>query len=345
MKMVVKVAQCNIRSLNTSSKLIEDLCKLRQIGVLSLTEIWHPEVTNLKFLHKWTWNVSIRNNKEGGGAATLVSPQIKTHPRKELNNPWLESVWCDIYFENKKILLGSVYIPPDNEQDMGLLIETLGRISDENENVIVMGDFNAKHPMWYNEKNNKLGDQLSSYLTTSDYTLVNNNMHTFKTSVIDLTLVKGCRNLVSNWSAHPEIMVNTDHNMILFDLSLKVTQTKRPRWNVKKADWDVWKNETKRTFETVMNNIALRGQQDINTDYAEVRDSMIELGKNHIGKTKGWTNSKPWRNEEKSIEVHLNKLRRDVTMKRLKNSTRQDMNSWKAITEPNKNTWKKLSSR
>ena len=184
--MVLRIAQCNIRSLNTSAKLIEDMCKVQQISILSLTEIWHPDVSNLRFLHKWTWNVSIRDHKEGGGAATLVNPQIKTHPRKDLNNRWLESTWCEIYVENRKILLGSVYVPPENEQTMELLIKTLKTVANECENVIVMGDFNAKHPMWYNDNSNKLGDQLSSYLTTSDFTLANNNMHTFKTSVIDL---------------------------------------------------------------------------------------------------------------------------------------------------------------
>ena len=153
--MVMRVAQCNIRSLNTSSGLIENVCKLQEIGILSLTEIWHPEITNLKFLHKWIWYTSIRNNREGGGAATIINPQIKTHPRKDLDNPLLELVWCEIYVERRKILLGSVYIPPDNEHDMELLIKMLNMISAGNENVILMGDFNARHPMWYNEDSNK----------------------------------------------------------------------------------------------------------------------------------------------------------------------------------------------
>ena len=100
--MVIKVAQCNIRSLNTSGKIIEDLCKLQNIGILSLTEIWHPEVSQLKFLHTWLWNTSIRVNREGGGAATIINPMIKSYPRKDLNNPLLEAVWCEIYVENRK---------------------------------------------------------------------------------------------------------------------------------------------------------------------------------------------------------------------------------------------------
>ena len=189
---------------------------------MSLTEIWHPEVTSLKFLQKWIWNVSLRVNKEGGGAATLINPQIKTHPRKDLNDPQLEAVWCEIYVQNKRILLASVYIPPGQESEMDLLINTLETVSSSNENIIIMGDLNAKHPMWYNNESNTLGNKLSSYLTCSEFNIANNSMHTYKSSIIDLTLVKGCKNLLSNWSAHPDIFVNTDHTMIMFNLSLNV---------------------------------------------------------------------------------------------------------------------------
>ena len=147
---------------------------------------------------------------------------------------------------------------------MELLISTLTDVSKHNANVIVMGDFNARHPMWFNTDSNKLGDQLSSYLTTADYTIANSNMYTHKNSIIDLTLIKGCKDLVSNWSAHPEIMVNTDHTMIMFDLSLSKNQTKKPRWNIKKADWDKWRTETRTTFETMKNNISNHEKPDIN---------------------------------------------------------------------------------
>ena len=273
------------------------MCKVQGIGILSLTEIWHPEVSQLKFLHNWTWNMSIRANREGGGAATIVNPKIKSHPREELNNPQLEAVWCEIYVENTKILLGSVYIPPGMEDEMSLLINTLDTIS-SNENIIVMGDFNAKHPMWYNTESNKLGEQLSTFLTTSNYIITNNDMHTYNSSIIDLTLVKGCRHLVSNWSAHPEIMVNTDHTMILFDLSLKLKENKKPKWNIKKADWEEWKKATKESFNEIMHNISQRQHPDINKDYIELRDSLTNLGNEHIGKTKIRSNSKPWWNND-----------------------------------------------
>ena len=122
--MVVQVAQCNIRSLNTSSKQIEDLCKLKQISILSLTEIWHPEVSSLKFLHKWNWNVSVRVNKEGGGAATIINPLLKTHPRKDLNNPGLEAALKSSLL----CLRGSRTVSKVNgvDSDFGMALHDLG---------------------------------------------------------------------------------------------------------------------------------------------------------------------------------------------------------------------------
>ena len=296
--MVVQVAQCNIRSLNTSSKQIEDLCKLKQISILSLTEIWHPEVSSLKFLHKWNWNVSVRVNKEGGGAATIINPLLKTHPRKDLNNPGLEAAWCEIFVENRKILVCSVYIPPGEASNMDLLINIMESVSSNNENILIMGDLNAKHPMWYNNDTNTLGDKLSSYLTGSEYNIANNQMYTYKSSIIDLTLVKGCKNLLSSWSAYPDIFVNTDHTVIMFNLSLKVKRINKPKWNTKRADWEVWKERSKVSHQTTLNKIKESEFPNIDDDYKEVRESILELGRDCIGKTLGKSNSKPWWNND-----------------------------------------------
>ena len=310
--MVIRTAQCNIRSLNTSSKLIEDMCKLQDISILSLSEIWHPDVSSLKFLHKWNWNMSIRARREGGGAAVLINPKIKTHPRKDINNPSVEAVWCEIYVKNKKILLGSVYIPPGNEYEMGLFIDIMDSISRSNRDVIIMGDLNAKHPMWYNNESNKLGEKLSEYLNNAEYNIVNNHMYTYKSSVIDLTLVKGCTNLISNWSAYPDIFVNTDHTMIMFNLSLKVEKEGKPKWNTRKADWEVWKHQTRESFQPVLETIKQNEQPNINADYTNVKETIHELGKKCIGKTLGKKNTKPWWNNEISANYKEYKKKLNV---------------------------------
>ena len=115
---MVKVLQSNIRSLNTSAKFVEDLIVKNNLNIISLTEIWHPDSANLKFLNKWTWYKTERKEQEGGGAALIVNPEVKSFPRKDLKNNNLEASWCEVIVEKKRVLIGSVYIPPGKQEDL-----------------------------------------------------------------------------------------------------------------------------------------------------------------------------------------------------------------------------------
>ena len=116
---MTKFLQGNVRSLNTSSKFVEDLCIKEDIKILCLSEIWHPDVENLNFLQKWKWYEALRLHKEGGGTAIIVRPDVKTLPRKDITGE-LEMTWCEIFIRDTKVLLGSVYIRPDDAVSMGI---------------------------------------------------------------------------------------------------------------------------------------------------------------------------------------------------------------------------------
>ena len=96
----MEVGQCNIRSLNTSAKYIEDLVTKTNIRMLLFTEIWHPEA-NMQLLHSWRWYKHEREGREGGGAAIVVHPGIKSWPRKDLELQSLEASWCEISINDK----------------------------------------------------------------------------------------------------------------------------------------------------------------------------------------------------------------------------------------------------
>ena len=75
---MVFVGQCNVRSLNTSASFVENLCIKRNIGILCLSEIWHPDVSKINVLNNLRWYTSIRGSQEGGGAAIIVKPDVKS---------------------------------------------------------------------------------------------------------------------------------------------------------------------------------------------------------------------------------------------------------------------------
>ena len=194
----MEVGQCNIRSLNTSTSYIEDLVNKTNIRLLLFTEIWHVDA-NKKLLYHWRWYKNERIDREGGGAAIVVHPSIKSWPRKDLYKDHLESVWCEISIDNRRILIGSVYVRPDDLVAMGILLKQLEEVDREYDDVILTGDFNAKHQLWYNEGQNKLGVELADHLLSKDLVILNSEEKTFKNSIIDLTLAKGCHQLIKQW--------------------------------------------------------------------------------------------------------------------------------------------------
>ena len=89
---MVFVGQCNIRSLNTSASFVENLCIERNIGILCLSEIWHPDVSKINVLNNWRWYTSIRESQERAGAAIIVRPDVKSFSRPDLTLVGLEAV-------------------------------------------------------------------------------------------------------------------------------------------------------------------------------------------------------------------------------------------------------------
>lgn len=109
-------AQANLGSINTSYNYVERIIKQKNINVMLLTEIWHPNHKKSTFLKNWRWWDITRKDKAGGGAAIVVDSSIKAIKVKDLNVGTSESVWIEIYVNNKKILLGSAYAPPEKRR-------------------------------------------------------------------------------------------------------------------------------------------------------------------------------------------------------------------------------------
>ena len=94
----MKIGQANIRSLNTSSDIIDLVCTKQDIEIMCLSEIWHPDnkITG-KIMKKWNWIASERKEREGGGVGIMLSKQLKFIERKDLWSKEYEAEWCNVY--------------------------------------------------------------------------------------------------------------------------------------------------------------------------------------------------------------------------------------------------------
>ena len=284
--------QGNVRSLNTSCKFVEDICVKDDIKVLCLSEIWHPDVNNINFLHQWEWYKSERTEPEGGGTALIIRPDIKSIPRKEICCDFVEMSWCEIFIENTAILLGCIYIRPDDSVAMDKFTDIINNLTERN--IIITGDFNAKHISWFNDHNNKVGEKLNDFINASEFIILNDEAPTYKNSIIDLTIIKGCTNLVKEWDVKPNVYIKSDHNVIKFVVGLRDVSVKKKIWRVNNADWSEWKKESDKVFESLVNS----DNVSIEEMYQNIKTNIHGTAVKVIGKSNVSYNHKAWWTDE-----------------------------------------------
>ena len=88
----------------------------------------------------------------------MINKTLKVIERKDLIRYDVEAVWCNIFNDESKILVGSVYVPPNYTESLKGFFKTLNSIiQQEKLQVIIAGAFNAHHPEWQDGVENDLG--------------------------------------------------------------------------------------------------------------------------------------------------------------------------------------------
>ena len=161
----------------------------------------------------------------------------------------VEAVWCNIFNDESKILVGSVYVPPNNTESLKGFFKSLNSIiQQEKLPVIITGDLNAHHPEWQDGVENDLGKLIHEYLINKPISILNNSMPTRKNKIIDLTLSSSCLvDKISNWKV-TEVFLNTDHRLISFELGRRKEKDTWERLDFKAVDWQLWESECDLVF-------------------------------------------------------------------------------------------------
>ena len=303
--------QCNVRSLNTSYTFVEDICKVLGTSVLCLTEIWHPNFEQLSLLKYWKWIVSVRGQAQGGGVAIVVNPGNKYIERKDIVDNRIEAVWCEVFINEISYLVCSVYIRPNDVDSLEIFMNILSNIN--HNQIIITGDFNAKHPAWFNNTSNQLGNKLHDFIASSNYVVINNDSPTYQNNIIDLTLAKGCHSKIVNWDTFPDIFIKSDHNVICFTIGDDPTVVSS-KWRINKADWKNWKDKTDILFQQL--NIDIDNLLTTDHIYKLIKDSLILAADEIIGKYNSSNKHKIWWNESLSKKLKEVQIAKKLFKKR-----------------------------
>jgi Endonuclease-reverse transcriptase len=186
-----------------------------------------------------------RNDRRtrSGGVAILVDHRF--HPSIiNISCPtFIDAVACRIKDRNQQTIdIVSVY-----GKHCTWSADSLNQfMANFNQRSIVAGDFNAKHPMWGGNNEDRRGSKLIEAIEDTNLVCLNNGNFTRfgsenqNPSAIDISFVSSDFSLGADWMTHDDLM-GSDHTPIFFGLD-ETMPTGDPtpsinRTNIKKIDW------------------------------------------------------------------------------------------------------------
>ena len=200
-----------------------------------------------------------RDRDKGGGLAFLVKNNITFHtnpiPSTIKNNSDVEYQSITIHGKDN-LTIRNIYIPPVSSCQNGRNLpfqEILS--SNNNENIIIGGDFNAHHADWHSNGPEDLrGRELADVINTSDLGILNEEQDTRVTdqcrSSPDITLATPAILPYSTWKV--ESSLNSDHLPIITKIRADISITNKSEdkvfINFAKADWSGFKQFTETKF-------------------------------------------------------------------------------------------------
>ena len=158
----------------------------------------------------------------------------------------LEAVAVQIHLE-KRYTICSVYLSPSMtfcSEDFINLINQLPKP------FLILGDLNGRHPLWGDIVSDRRGNQLFSIVEDEDVGLLNSgqpthfHVQTGTLSVIDLSICSNDVFLDFSWDVL-EDRYTSDHFPIIVKLAQSPPAPRCPKWNIKKANWQLFKELSK----------------------------------------------------------------------------------------------------
>lgn len=235
----LKIVQINIRSANSNKTLLEKFMLDNEIDIASLSETWFNHNTNFNLKDYKTY---FNSRPDGyGGVGFLIKNEISVKIINKNNNTQrLEFMEIEIIIERLKMNLISFYNSSNRSvreisEEFELFLENYK----DNNLTIIMGDINAHHNLWEeNRRNDSLGIRIADIITASNLCILNNGKHTRKdertntTYAVDITLATNDISSQLAWECIHE-SIGSDHYPIVIETNHNVNMNK----TISKVNW------------------------------------------------------------------------------------------------------------
>ncbi|UYV76318.1 hypothetical protein LAZ67_14000008, partial [Cordylochernes scorpioides] len=317
----LSILQCNINGLcSTATKIkleeIMEIAEKQKIQIIALQETKLNEKYNLKYKN---YNILRKDrNKEGGGLAFLIKNLYYEDIAINIpNTSDLEAQGIKVYLnQNKTINIFNMYHPPNNKLiDDGTMAQFL------TDNTIIVGDLNAKHQLWGCSTPNPRGKILSNLFDDNAFMCLNDgnpthHSYSYNTAqALDISfsspdIFHKCKSQILK-------SIGSDHLPILIEISTKTktSSIKEKFWNFKKANWNLYQQNTNEGFRKAPTRI-----KDLEQNWISFKNTIIKAAKVSIprGNIKKWIPN--YTHQAKDIQTLITK-RNELQKKYTQNQT------------------------
>ena len=180
-----------------------------------------------------------REARHKGGVLTLIKNNIAATEIKIDTAQEAEIIGCKIIWNGTTHTIYNYYCPPDKDL-------SLYRMDIDQEQCIVVGDFNAHSQSWGYDSLDSRGEEVEDWHTIAGLQLLNSPEDTatfysrrwMTTSTPDLAF---CSNGIAGKANRivQDQLAGSDHRPVVieFEINSESYSSPLPRWNYKKADW------------------------------------------------------------------------------------------------------------
>ena len=287
------IIQWNCRGLRSNREDIELLISKYSPAAICLQETLLKPNQLQTFKH---YSAYYKSNIHGHGGVCILVKSKLIHSQVQFQAD-LQAVAVCISIDNKTYTVASVYVPPSeklNELEFDRMIKSFPS------EYLILGDFNGHSHLWGASQENDNGKAVERLIDSHDLILLNDSVPTrFDTfhqtsSLLDLSL------------CHPSIYMDvalevtsdrlgSDHNPIVITANTSdyPVPERVPKWNFKKAKWDLFQNQCITEITPDLFN-------DTDDKMAIFSSTLLDIAADNIPKTSPFPKrkAKPWFDED-----------------------------------------------
>ena len=240
--MANKLIQWNCRGLKANFNelllLLTGLCP----SIICLQETFLKPSDNLSLRGYTMYNhIHQSGDRASGGSSIIVNNSI---PQSQIPlNTNLQAVAVKVTL-HRLIHVCSIYLPPGDRFNIADIEHLISQLPKP---FIIMGDFNSHSNVWGCRDTDQKGRIIEDVINRNNLLLYNNKSYTYlhpgtgTYSAIDLTLADASIFLDYSGKVHDDTC-GSDHFPIILEHSGPELDDKIPRWNLRRAKWDEFKN-------------------------------------------------------------------------------------------------------